>query len=98
MLLNNVSPLASVNEVDPESNHSGNISIDPFAPRLQDESAFSDIQEEGEASSINSSKDSNISIGNSEINLSALASERDCEEVRNFKSRFPSSFLRSVYI
>jgi hypothetical protein len=95
-LLKNVSPLASANDVDPESNHSANISVDPFAPRLQDETTLSDFQEGEEASSINSSKDSaNISIGNSEINLSVLASERDCEEVRNLESRFPSSLLRS---
>lgn len=98
-MLNNVSPFISANEVDPEPDHSANISVDPFAPRLQDESALSDLQEETEASSSNNSKDSaNISIGNSEINLSALASERDCEEVRNLEPRFPSFLLRSVYI
>lgn len=31
----------------------------------------------------------NVSIGNSEVNLSALASERDCNEVR--------IFLRCIY-
>lgn len=78
LLLINVS---SAKEIEPEFNHSANISIDPFAPRLQDESALSDFQEE---EAINDSKDSaNVSIGNSEINLSALASEHDCEEVRN---------------
>jgi len=71
----------SAKEIEPESYHSANISIDPFAPRLQDESALSDLQEE-ETCSINDSKESaNVSIGNSEINLSALAG--DCEEVRN---------------
>jgi len=98
-MLNNFSPFVSANEVGPEPDHSANFSVDPFAPRLQDESALSDLQEEAEASSLNSSKDSaNISIGNSEINLSALASERDCEEVRNPEPRFPSFLLRSVYI
>ncbi|KDR75165.1 hypothetical protein GALMADRAFT_69760 [Galerina marginata CBS 339.88] len=69
---------------DAELNQSGNISVDIFAPRIQDESILSELDESQDVVSTKDDSDSSItlSIGNSEINLSALASDRHHDEVR----------------
>ena len=59
-----------------ESNDSGNISIDPFGPRLQDVSILPDIQNHGLPIVNNESMDAaNLSVGDSEANLSNLEAE-----------------------
>ncbi|KAF9478826.1 hypothetical protein BDN70DRAFT_986033 [Pholiota conissans] len=74
--------LKSRNEVDSELTRSASMSIDPFTPLLQDESILSGLEQPDAIDSKDDSTDTvNVSIGNSEVNLSALASERNTEEV-----------------
>ncbi|PPQ98778.1 hypothetical protein CVT24_003336 [Panaeolus cyanescens] len=83
---------------------SANISVDRFAPRLQDESLLSDFKSDESSDDSHHSSIDNISIGNSEINLSALASEKDCNEVLESlqlsplenSTNAPNSIFRSV--
>lgn len=66
-----------------DTNRSANLSLDPFESQIQDVSALPELQEK-DISDLHkrSVSPGSISIGNSEVNLSAFASERDCEEVR----------------
>ena len=64
-----------------EANDSANISIDPFAPRLQDESNISFDQSLAVSSTHNESTDAaNISVGGSEGDLSRLEAELRCSD------------------
>ncbi|KAH9485096.1 Septin ring organizing protein mid2 [Psilocybe cubensis] len=77
-----------------EVNSSTNINLDPFEHRIQDESTLPGLDEK-DISEIHEHErplsPGSISIGNSEVNLSALVSERDCEEVlQSLNSSFHS--------
>jgi hypothetical protein len=76
--------LQTLAESHSETNDSVNISIDPFAPRLQDESIFPHIQSHG-VSSVNddSTNAPNLSIGGSEGSLSRLGAELQCNDEVN---------------
>ncbi|CAA7261728.1 unnamed protein product [Cyclocybe aegerita] len=72
----------SGNQRDPESNTSANLSIDSFAPRLQDESILSDLSRQSNQSSKEDSMDpSNLSVGSSEVSISHLTGERESNEM-----------------
>lgn len=59
--------------------HSANISVDPFAPRLQDELIPIELDKQDLPEFKEESMDTvNISIGSSEVNLSALAAD-ECD-------------------
>lgn len=70
-----------------EANDSANISIDPFAPRLQDESNFPYNQSHGTSSAHDESTDAaNLSVGGFEGDLSRLEAELRCsDEVKSLQ-------------
>jgi len=59
-----------------DANQSGNIAVDPFAPRIQDESILSDTSSRLYPDTTTESKEDDT-----RANSSLVASERDCEEV-----------------
>ena len=64
-----------------EANDSANISIDSFAPRLQDESILPYDQSHSVSSAHDESTDTaNLSVGGSEGNLSRLEAEHRCSD------------------
>jgi hypothetical protein len=64
-----------------EANDSANISIDPFAPRLQDESVLPYNQSHGTSSAHDEPTDTaNLSVGGSEGDLSTLEAELRCSD------------------
>jgi hypothetical protein len=75
-----------------EANDSANISIDPFVPRLQDESILPHIQSQGTSSVNDESMEApNISVGCSEGSISRLVADLQCsDEVKTLQ------FLRRV--
>ena len=70
-----------------KSNSSPSISTDPFTSRLQDESAPSELEQQELSGVKEDSTDTvNVSIGSTEINLLALASDNDRKEVSTISS------------
>ncbi|KAF8973078.1 hypothetical protein BDZ97DRAFT_1912661 [Flammula alnicola] len=74
--------LRTGNEPEPELNRSANIPIDPFAPQLQDEPMLSELKQQDNLDAESDSMDAvNVSNGNPDVSISALAKERDSDEV-----------------
>ncbi len=74
-----------------KSNSSPRISTDPFASCLQDESALSELEQQELSGVKEDSTDAvNVSIGSTEVNLLALATDSDRKEVSII-----SSFVRN---
>ena len=64
-----------------EADDSANISLDPFAPRLQDESILPHIQSHNTSSVNDESTDAaNLSVGGSERSLSRLVADHQCSD------------------
>ncbi|KAJ3514121.1 hypothetical protein NLJ89_g2563 [Agrocybe chaxingu] len=77
---------------DLEFNASANLSIDPFALRLQDESILSDLSRQSNQSSKDDSMDpSNLSVGSSEVSISHLTGECEPNEMLTSLEAFAST-------